>query len=170
MRNLVAKAFEVPIHSPGGGRDPTKPSFDEYETEPREPLGDALNHQADELRRHGVSVGVVFFVVVGRPSAAGRGVAAVAADVDPQRQPRGLPRGKDRPIAPSPERLISSRRYVHLDVVSCFGATLDFRHGRLGVVLANQDRRPKPRLWLRPAFDLPFVYRPLDGGAELEIL
>ena len=108
--------------------------------------------------------------IKGRPAAAGRRVAAIAADVNAERQAELLRARIDRPVATPPERLVGARADVDLDVAADLGAALDLGDRELRVVLAGQDRCLQPRIAIRPERELPVVDGALDRGAEFEIL
>src|SRR5437879_13447846 len=82
MRHLAAEGFEMPVHPPGGRRDPTETTFDEDDLQFREAFGNAFEHEAGELRRHGVRVRLVLLDIIGRPAAPGRRMPTIAADMD----------------------------------------------------------------------------------------
>src|SRR6185437_8077389 len=82
MRHLAAEALEMLVHPPHRRRNPAEAALDVDDLQFREALGDALDHQACEVRGHGVRVRLVLLAVIGRPAAAGRRVPAIAADMD----------------------------------------------------------------------------------------
>ena len=135
-----------------------------------EALGNAFEHEAGELRRHGVRVALVLLDIKGRPAAAGRRVPAIAADVNAERQAELLRARIDRPVTAPPERLVGARADVDLDVAADFRAALDLGDRKLRVVLAGEDRGLQPRIAIRPERELPVVDGALDRGAEFEIL
>ena len=94
-------------------------------------------------------------------------MAAVAADMDAERQAGRLRRRVDRPIAPPPQRLVRARANVDLHILAGSRAALDLGHRRLGIVLADDDRRLEPGLGFAPTLDLPIVDGALKGDAEL---
>src|SRR6478752_9704622 len=106
MRHLAAEGLEMPVHPPGRRRDPAKTAFDEDDLEVRESFGNTFEHEAGELRRHGVRVALVFLDIIRRPAAAGRRVPAIAPDVDAERQTELLRALVDRPVAPPTQRLV----------------------------------------------------------------
>src|SRR5262245_5076320 len=168
--HLVPEALPVLVHAPRDGGYPAKAALDKHELQARKALGHALDDQACELGGNGVGVRMVLFVVVGGPAACGWRVATIAADVDAERQVGCLRRGVDRPIATAPQRLIGARGNVDLDVPAGSRAALNFRHRRLGVVLADHDRGLEAGLWLAPAFNLPVVDGALQGNAKFQVL
>src|SRR6478609_11556523 len=109
MRHLAAEGVKMPVHPPRRRRDPAKTAFDEDDLEVRESFGNTFEHEAGELRRHGVRVTLVFLDIIRRPAATGRRVPAIAADVDAERQAELLRAFIDRPVAPTPERLVGAR-------------------------------------------------------------
>ena len=113
---------------------------------------------------------LVLFGVIGRPAAAGRRVAAIAADMNAERQTEFLRARVDRPVAAAAERLVGARRDVDLDVFACFGAAVDLGDRELRVVLSDQDRGLQPRIAVRPERQLPVVDGALDRRAEIEVL
>src|ERR1700726_3305217 len=106
MRHLAAEAIEMPVHPPYRRRDPAKAAFDEHDLQSREAFRNALDHQAREHRRHGMRVRLMLLAIIGRPAAAGRRVAAIAADMNAERQAERLGALVDRPVAAAPERLV----------------------------------------------------------------
>src|SRR6201991_2888611 len=170
MRDLIAKTLEMLIHPPHRRRDPAEAAFDEDDLEPRKALRHAFDHEAGEHGRHGMRIALVFFGVIGRPAAAGRRVAAIAADVNAERQAEFLRAGVDRPIAAAAERLVGARTDVDLDVFTGLRAALEFGDRQLGVVLSDQDRGFQPGVAVRPERQLPVVDGALDRGAEIEVL
>src|SRR3954454_12806692 len=105
-----------------------------------------------------------------RPAAAGRGVAAIAAAMDAERQPEFLCLFVDRPVAMPAERLVGARRDVDLHIAADSRATLDLGNGNLSVVLPDQDGGFQPRVAVAPLRQLPLVDRALDRRTEVEIL
>ena len=83
---------------------------------------------------------LMLLAIIGRPAAAGRRVAAIAADMDAERQAELLRAGIDRPVAAAAERLVGARRDVDLDVFAGLGAAVDLGDRKLRVVLPGQDR------------------------------
>src|SRR6476469_2123606 len=146
MRHLAAEAFEMPVHPPRRRWNPAEAAFDEDDLEFREAFGNAFEHEAGELRRHGVRVALVFLDIIGRPAATGRRVPAIAADVDAERQAELLRAFIDRPVAPTPERLVGARADIDLHIAADLRATLDLGDRKLRVVLAGEDRGLQPRL------------------------
>src|SRR6516225_8224767 len=69
MRHFITKAFEMLVHPPTGRGNPAEAAFDEDELQLWEALGDAFDHEAGELRRHRVGVGMVLLDVKGGPAA-----------------------------------------------------------------------------------------------------
>src|SRR6478736_6669816 len=162
MRNLGAEAFEMPVHSPHRRRYPAEAAFDEHDLETRETLWHAFENQARQRCRHRMRIRLVLFGIVGRPAAAGRRVAAMAADVNTEREAKLLRTRIDRPIAMAAERLIGPRRHVDLHILADPGAALHLGDGRLGIVLTDEDRRFQPRLPAGPVRKLPFIDGALD--------
>ena len=113
---------------------------------------------------------LVLLGVIGRPAAARRRVAAIAADMDAERQAELFAAGVDRPVAVTAERLVGARRNIDLDILPDPGATLDLGDRGLGVVLPDQDRGFQPRLAATPVRELPLVDGARDRGAEIEVL
>jgi hypothetical protein len=72
MRHLAAETFEMPVHPPRRRWNPAEAAFDEDDLEFREAFGNAFEHEAGELRRHGVRVALMLLDIIGRPAAAGR--------------------------------------------------------------------------------------------------
>src|SRR4029453_11059600 len=97
MRHFTAERLKMPVHPPGRRRNPAKAAFDEDDFQLRETLRDAFENEAGELRRHGVRVALVLLDIIRRPAAAGRGMSAVAADMDAERQAELLRASVDRP-------------------------------------------------------------------------
>src|SRR3984957_12247176 len=102
------------VHPPHGRGDPAETAFDEHDLELWETLGNALDHQARQLRRDRMGVALVLLAIIRRPAAAGRRMSAIAADVNPERQAELLGAGVDRPVAAAAERLVGARRDVDL--------------------------------------------------------
>jgi hypothetical protein len=46
MRDLVAEAFKMLVHPPGGGGNPAEAAFDEHDSEARKALKHAFDHEA----------------------------------------------------------------------------------------------------------------------------
>ncbi len=113
---------------------------------------------------------LVLLGIIRRPAAAGRCVAAIAADMDTERQAEFLGARIDRPIAMPAERLVGARADIDLHVASDLGAALDLRNRRFSVILAGQDRSLQPRVAIGPEGQLPVIDGALDRGAEIEIL
>src|SRR6266478_6536391 len=170
VRDLLAEALEMLVHSPHGRGDPAEAAFDEYDLQAREALGHAFDHQACELGRHRMRIRLMLLGVVGRPAAAGRRVAAIAADMDAERQVELLRARVDRPVTAAPQRLVGPRTDIDLHILADFRATRDLGNGRLGVVLPDQNRGLQPGLPAGPVRELPFVDGALDRGAEFEVL
>src|SRR5215469_17154196 len=82
MRHFAAKARKMLVHAPHGGCDPAEAAFDEHDRQLREALGDTLDDEACELRRHGVRVRLMLLDVIGRPAAPRGRVPAIAPDMD----------------------------------------------------------------------------------------
>ena len=95
---------------------------------------------------------------------------AIAADVDAERQAELLRAFIDRPVAPTPERLVGARADIDLHIAADLRATLDLGDRQLRVVLTGEDRGLQPRLAVRPERELPVVDGALDRGAEFEVL
>ena len=125
MRDLVAEFFKMLVHPPSRRRDPAKAAFDEDDFQFRKTLRDAFQHQACQLRRHGMRVGLMLLDIIRRPAAAGRRVTAIAADMNAERQAEFLRAFVDRPIAAAAERLVGARADIDLHVASDFCAALD---------------------------------------------
>src|SRR6476661_2553337 len=104
----AAEAFEMPVHPPRRRWNPAEAAFDEDDLEFREAFGNAFEHEAGELRRHGVRVALMLLDIIGRPAAAGRRVPDIAADVNAERQAEFLRTLVDRPVAPAAERLVGA--------------------------------------------------------------
>src|SRR6185312_881254 len=113
--------------------DPAKTALDEHDLQFWEALGHALDDEAGELRRHGVRVRLMLLDIIGGPAAAGRRVAAIAADMDAERQAELLGTFIDRPVAAAAERLVGARRDIDLDIFARFRAALDLGDRKLGV-------------------------------------
>src|SRR5262245_15253414 len=86
MRDLVAELFEMLVHPPHRRRNPAEAAFDEDDLEIRKALRNAFQHKAGERRRDRMGIALMLFAIIGRPAAAGRGVSAIAADMDAERQ------------------------------------------------------------------------------------
>src|SRR5712691_4767871 len=170
MRHLAAEAVEMAVHPPHRRRDPAETALDEDDLELRETLGDAFDHEARKLRRHGVRVRLMLLAIIGRPAAAGRRVAAIAADMNAERQAQVLRALVDRPVAPAAERLIGTRRDVDLHILAGLGTAVDLGDRQYRVVLPRQYRSLQPRLAVTPVRQLPIVDGALDRGAEFKVL
>src|SRR6266478_5396832 len=170
VRDFVAEALEMLVHSPRGRRDPAAAAFDEHDLEARETLGHAFDHQACELGCYRVRIRLVLLGVVGRPAAAGRRMTAIAADMDAKRQVKLLRARVDRPVTATSQRLVGAWTDIDLHILADLRATLDLGNGCLGVVLPDQDRGLQPGVPAGPMRELPFVDGALDRGAELEVL
>ena len=125
MRDFIAEFFKVLVHPPHGRGDPAKAALDEDDLQFRKALRDAFEHEAGELRRHGMRVGLMLLAIIGRPAAAGRRVAAIAADMDAERQAEFLRARVDRPVAAAAERLVGARTDIDLHMAADFRAALD---------------------------------------------
>src|SRR6185312_6928793 len=121
---LAAEALEMLVHPPHRRRNPAETALDVDDLQFREALGDALDHEAREVRGHGVGVRLVLLAVIGRPAAAGRRMPAIAADMDAERQAQFLRLLVDRPVAATAERLVGAWRDVDLDVFAGLRTTL----------------------------------------------
>src|SRR6478609_6236733 len=170
MRHLAAEGLEMPVHAPGRRRDPAEPALDEDDLQVREAFGNAFEHEAGKLRRHGVRVRLVLLDIIRRPAAAGRRMAAIAADVDAERQAQFLRAGVDRPVAAAAERLVGAWADIDLHIAADLGAALDLGDRQLRVVLAGEDGGLQPRIAVGPECELPVVDGALDRGAEFEVL
>ena len=170
MRDLGAEFLKMLVHPPHRRRYPAKAAFDEHDFQFRETFGNAFEHEAGEHRRHGMRIALVLLGVIGRPAAAGRRVAAIAADMDADGKIEFLRPRIDRPVAAAAERLVGARRDVDLDVFARFGATVDLGDRKLRVVLPDQDRGFQARVAVAPERQLPVIDGALDRGAEFEIL
>src|SRR5450755_3525676 len=113
---------------------------------------------------------LVLLGVIRRPTAAGRRVTAIAADMNAERQAKLLGAGIDRPITMAAERLVGARADIDLDIASKLGTALDLGNRGFGVVLPDDDRRLQARFGVGPIGKLPLVDRALDCGAEIQIL
>src|SRR5882724_7085077 len=146
VRDFVAEALEMLVHSPCRRGNPAEAAFDEDDFQAREVLGHAFDHQACELGCHRMRIRLVLLGVVGRPAAAGGRVAAIAADMDAERQVELLRARVDRPVTAAPQRLVGPRADIDLHILADFRATRDLGNGRLGVVLPDQNRGLQPGL------------------------
>src|ERR1700682_5784005 len=99
VRDLVAESVKMLVHPPGGRGNPTQPALDEHDLQARKALGHAFDDEAGKLRRHRMRVRLMLLDIIGRPRAAGGRVAAVAADMDAERQIKLLRASKNRPVA-----------------------------------------------------------------------
>ena len=160
----------MPVHPPGGRRDPAKAAFDEDDLQVREAFGNAFEHEAGKLRRHGVRVRLVLLDIIRRPAAAGRRMPAIAADMNAERQAELLRARIDRPVAAAAERLVGARADVDLHIAADFRAALDLGDRELRIVLAGEDRGLQPRIAIGPERELPVIDGALDRGAEFEVL
>src|ERR1044072_9931559 len=88
--------------------------------------------------------------------------------MDAERQAELLGLRMDRRVAMAAKRLVGARRDVDLHVAAVFRAAFDLGDGRLGIVLADQDRGLQPRIAVAPLRELPLVDRALDRRAEIE--
>src|SRR3984893_2910786 len=140
MRDLVAESVKMLVHPPGGRGNPAQSALDEHDLQARKTLGYAFDDEAGQLRRHRMRVRLMLLDIIGRPAAAGRRVAAIAADMDAERQIKLLGASKNRPVAAAAERLVGARTDVDLHILADFRATIDLGDGRLGVVLPHQNR------------------------------
>ena len=170
MRHLAAERLEVPVHAPGSRRDPAEAALDEHDLQFRKAFRNAFEHEARELRRHGVGVALVFLGIIRRPAATGRCVTAIAADVNAERQAEFLGARIDRPVAAPSQRLVGARADIDLHMAADLGAAFDFGDRQLRVVLAGEDRGLQARIAIGPERQLPVVDGALDRGAEFEIL
>src|SRR5712675_1830129 len=170
MRDLVAESFKMLVHPPGGGGNPAQAAFDEHDSEARKALQHAFDHQAGKLCRHRMRIRLMLLDLIVRPAAAGRRVAAIAADMNAERQIKLLRARVDRPVAAASERLVGARTDIDLHIAADFGATIDLGDGGFGVVLSGQDRGFQPWVAVGPIRKLPLVDGALDRRAEFEVL
>ena len=108
-------------------------------------------------------------MVEGRPAAAGRGMAAGAAEMQRDREAVRRAGGEDRPVALPPKRLQPARRDVAPGQSAIAGALLDFRQRACSCSTLICIEAFSRGSGSQKSRELPFVHRDGHGGAELDV-
>src|SRR5580692_8138049 len=99
----------------------------------------------------------MFLVIERRPAAASGWMPAGATEMQRNRKSVGRTCFEYWPIATSPKRLQSARRYHHMGETTVAGALLDLLDRSLGIFQRDLHTGLQPRLTITPDLRFPFV-------------